>query len=532
MTDSEAQEPPLFAEEDEVVEHLSDPVAGPGHGRGSGPGWKVLVVDDEQGVHDVTLLALRHQRFLGRQLEFLHAHSGQDARLLFQQHDDIAVAFIDVVMEADDAGLSLVDYVRNELGNFQTRLVLRTGQPGLAPESKVIEQYDINDYKDKTELTKQKLTTTLFTALRSYRDIVTLEQNRQGLEQVVKATSSIYSLQDFDHFVSGLLTQVLAVVGANGDALCAQSSGLLVGCCGINDPGAEVVVAATGTYADHLGKPIEEVVTESELERIRESIRLRQNGYFDDGSVFFIHDKMDGYGIVYINTRCLQEDGHRKLLELFSSNITIAYENISLNREIEDTQREIIFTLGTIAEFRSQETSDHVKRVAEYTEILARGKGLDNNEIELLKMASPLHDLGKLAIPDAVLNKPGKLTAEEFELMKTHTTRGYEMLRHSKRPLLECAAVIAQSHQEKWDGTGYPKGLAGEEIPLHGRIVAIADVFDALDSDRCYKKAWDIDAVFAYFTEQRGLHFDPQLVDLLFEHRKDFLAVREKYQQD
>jgi response regulator RpfG family c-di-GMP phosphodiesterase len=199
----------------------------------------------------------------------------------------------------------------------------------------------------------------------------------------------------------------------------------------------------------------------------------------------------------------------------------------SLQREIEATQREVVFTMGAIGESRSKETGNHVKRVAEYSKILAKYYGLDDHEVEKIKQASPMHDIGKVAIPDAVLNKPGRFDEEERRIMDTHSELGYSMLRHSDRPLLKCAAIIAYEHHEKWNGTGYPRKLKGEEIHIYGRITALADVFDALGSDRCYKKAWDDEKIFALFKEERGEHFDPMLIDIFFDHLDDFLSIRE-----
>ena len=200
----------------------------------------------------------------------------------------------------------------------------------------------------------------------------------------------------------------------------------------------------------------------------------------------------------------------------------------ALNKEIEDTQREVVFTMGAIGESRSKETGNHVKRVAEYSRILAHHYGLSAEEAEMLKQASPMHDIGKVAIPDAILNKPGKFTDEEFEKMKEHARLGYEMLKSSNRTLLKAAAIVAYEHHEKWNGKGYPRGLKGEDIHIYGRITALADVFDALGSDRVYKKAWTDEKIFALIKEERGVHFDPQLVDIFFKHLDEFLAVREK----
>lgn len=203
-------------------------------------------------------------------------------------------------------------------------------------------------------------------------------------------------------------------------------------------------------------------------------------------------------------------------------------EIIALNKEIEDTQREVVFTMGSIGESRSKETGNHVKRVAEYTKLLALNYGLDENEAEMLKQASPMHDIGKVAIPDAVLNKPGRFDEQERKIMDTHAALGFEMLKNSQRILLKMAATVAYEHHEKWDGSGYPRALSGEDIHIYGRITALADVFDALGSDRVYKQAWSDEKIFTLFKEERGKHFDPKLVDIFFEHLDEFLAIRDR----
>jgi HD-GYP domain-containing protein (c-di-GMP phosphodiesterase class II) len=216
-------------------------------------------------------------------------------------------------------------------------------------------------------------------------------------------------------------------------------------------------------------------------------------------------------------------------LQLAASYAGKSLESVMLHEEIIATQREIIFAMGEIGESRSKETGHHVNRVAEYSFVLARGCGLSAQEAEQLKMVSPMHDIGKVAIPDAVLQKPGKLTDEEFDLMKRHTEIGYNLLKSSGRELLKMAAVVAHQHHEKWNGTGYPRGLSGEEIHLYGRITAIADVFDALGSDRVYKKAWELDRILQLFDEERGRHFDPRLVDVFKEQLPKLLEIQGRY---
>ncbi len=199
-----------------------------------------------------------------------------------------------------------------------------------------------------------------------------------------------------------------------------------------------------------------------------------------------------------------------------------------LQKEIEETQKEVVFTMGAIGESRSKETGNHVKRVAQYSKILALHYGLNENEAEMLKQASPMHDIGKVAIPDAILNKPGRFDEEERKIMNTHAQLGFEMLNSSNRPLLKMAATVAYEHHEKWNGTGYPRGLKEEEIHVYGRITALADVFDALGSSRVYKEAWDDERIFKMFKEERGEHFEPKLIDIFFEHLDEFLEVRSK----
>lgn len=204
-------------------------------------------------------------------------------------------------------------------------------------------------------------------------------------------------------------------------------------------------------------------------------------------------------------------------------------ETINLHQEIEDTQKDVIFTLGSIAESRSNETANHVKRVAEYSYILARKYGLDEKEAQLLKIASPMHDIGKVGIPDSILNKPGKLTEDEFHIMKSHAEIGYEMLKNSNREILKAAAIVSYEHHEKWNGSGYPRRLKGDDIHIYGRITAIADVFDALGSARCYKEAWPLKKVLELIKNESGQHFDPKLVDLMLDNLDDFLLIRDNY---
>jgi len=201
----------------------------------------------------------------------------------------------------------------------------------------------------------------------------------------------------------------------------------------------------------------------------------------------------------------------------------------NLYNELEETQREIIYKLGEIGETRSAETGYHVKRVAEYSKLLAQKINLSKEDVDILFISSPMHDIGKVGIPDSILNKPGKLTVDEWKIMQTHSQIGFNILKSSNRAALRAAAIISHTHHEKWDGSGYPLGLKGENIHIFGRITALADVFDALGSERVYKKAWPLEKILELFENEKGKHFDPYLIDIFMENLDEFLQIKDKY---
>ena len=221
-------------------------------------------------------------------------------------------------------------------------------------------------------------------------------------------------------------------------------------------------------------------------------------------------------------------DKNDKIIEYLAIRHDIT-DTINMHVEMEDTQKEIIFKMGEVGESRSKETGNHVKRVAHYSKLLAKLAGLSREDEDLLFSASPMHDIGKVGIPDSILKKPGALDSDEWTIMKTHAEIGYKVLKDSKRPILKSAAIVAYTHHEKWNGSGYPNAISGEEIHIFGRITAIVDVFDALGSDRCYKKAWELEKILQFFKEERGKHFDPNLIDLFLENIDNFLVIRDKF---
>lgn len=222
-------------------------------------------------------------------------------------------------------------------------------------------------------------------------------------------------------------------------------------------------------------------------------------------------------------------DAHKKL----SNQAAWLAEEVKLaTREILERERETVLRLCRAAEFRDPETGAHILRMAHFSQLIARGLGLSQDDQDLLLESAPLHDLGKVGIPDAILLKPARLDAMEFELMKRHAMFGYDLLKGSASKVLQAGADIAKGHHEKFDGSGYPSGLKGEEIPLFSRIVAVADVFDALTSERPYKKAWTLEAAVEFLENGSGTHFDPQCVKAFVEAWDEVLEVRQRFQDD
>ena len=489
--------------------------------------WKVLIVDDDKEVHAVTKLVLSNFQWEDTPLLFLSAYSAAEAEQLFVEHPDIAVALIDVVMETDDAGLQLIKNIRNKIKNKTTRIILRTGQPGLAPEREIIREYEITDYKNKTELSGLKLDTLMCSALRSYQKIIDLNKTKTGLELVIESSSVLAEAITYEALIDETMNYLKKLIGQ-----CSQNSAYSISSLGIYcNPTVFHLIEARGDFA-HLSQldDIDKIPDHVSL-LISQSIAEQRHIYTANTFVMNMQSSADSSILFYFEGLSSLSTQDITLLDLFASNTKTTFDNEELRHELEDGQREIVYLLGEAIERRSQETGNHIRRVAEMTRILALELGFSIIESEKIKSASPLHDLGKIGVPDNILHKPGPLTPEEWKIMQSHVEIGYELVRYSSQDILKYAAIISYQHHEKWDGTGYPNGLKGEEIHILGRIAALADVFDALTHDRCYKKAWPIEDVLQLIKEQTGSHFDPRVVAAFNKHKAQIIAVNERYKK-
>ncbi len=488
--------------------------------------WKVMIIDDEKDIHSITKMALKRFTLDDRGLVFLHAYSAEEGRKLLSTEQDVALIFLDVVMETEDAGLKLAKWIREDLKNQMTRIVLRTGQPGQAPEEQVIVEYDINDYKEKTELNRRKLFTTVFSALRAYRDLAKIEEARiyqnsyrEGLERVIDSTCEVWEKRTIQQFFGGLLQQVVSLLKMN-------QTGMLVQIKGVGAIYSEHDYQIIAQISDDSG---DDSIDEEIYRYLNKAIEQQKSIFEDDILVGYFPSQTEKVSLLFLKGVKSLNEIDRKLLEVFSGNVSLAFDNILLNREIVETQEDLICRLGDVVESRSHEAGYHIRRMSEVSYLIACKLGLPNEECDLLKQAAPMHDIGKIATPDNVLLKPGKLNDDEMRVMKEHPNIGYKILHGSPRPILQAAAIISEQHHEKFDGSGYPKGLKENDIHIFARIVAVADVFDALTHKRCYKEAWPIAKVIDVMKESSGSHFDPKILTILMDNIDAALLINANY---
>lgn len=542
----------------------------------SAPAWKVLVIDDEEEVHSVTGLVLADFEFEGRPLQFLHAYSAAEAMALFDRHDDIAVALVDVVMETDDAGLRFIRHVRESRGNAFVRLILRTGQPGIAPEREVIIQYDINDYKAKAELSSLKLFSAMMTALRSYRDIIALHLAHCGMANLLEAATAMFRARSIPRFAEVALDKLLLLLDIERDdgGLYATDAG---------QPGSTILFAS-GKFA-HLAGQV--------LLKVEPCIAALMDAA-DDRII------EDGVVVIYLRSRYGDEHRlfarldrpatalDRSLAELFRLKATMALDNLLLQDKNQAAQRYAIRMLARLAEAQrypghgeprhgydgasgilrearefvshgttpqgvdlgeflmqlaiqaeapewgEEETVRHIRRIGLYAIRLAELYGMQRDFCEAIGHAAKFHDVGKIVVAPFAAARWYESARDQSPEAREHAIWGSNLLRgwegHGTTLVMQLAAQIARHHHEAWNGSGYPDGLAGENIPIAARIVAIADFFDTcthpvMEWDR---PAFGEDETFEMIRAAASHYFDPALARLFVGNRRDFVALRDQ----
>ncbi len=297
--------------------------------------WKMMIVDDVEDVHNVTRMIFDDYVFDGRNMTFLSAYSGEEARRLIAEHPDTAVILLDVVMETDHAGLDVVRYIREELQNAIVRIILRTGQPGQAPEKKVIIEYDINDYKTKEELTSSRLFTAVTSALRSFRDLNVIEKNRKGLEMIINASSSLLQLPSFKQFTAGVLAQLTSILGFEENSLLLQTSDQTCGFAATQDRDNYKIVAGTGRYEKYLDQCVTDLNEQNVENDINETLKEKKNSFKDKKIICYFKTNRCIENILYLESHKPVGETDKDLISIFLSNVAIAFDNLYHRENLE-----------------------------------------------------------------------------------------------------------------------------------------------------------------------------------------------------
>jgi len=489
-----------------------------------GDPWHILVVDDEPSVHDVTRLTLGRLEIFDRPLKLHSAFSAAEAREILEKGEtSFCMAFVDVVMETEHAGLELVEWIREEMNDQDIRLVLRTGQAGMAPEHDVIRNYDINDYRSKTELTAQSMSTCVYNAVRGYRDITTIARSLSSFRKLIDTSATLLKEENLNHMASTAFKGLLSILNMESSSLyiTRRQESLFA-------ETEEKVISCTGKYADTKETGFEHL-PDNILKTVEQAYKIKSTivtdtdfaGYFSTG---------EGSGsVLYVQFDDDPTHFRANLVEVFATQAALIFENLSRRAELETSQKELMYIVGDAIEARSLETGSHVKRVAIFCEFFSKITEQPREFINAIKIAAPLHDIGKIAIPETILHKPGKLTPDEWEIMKSHAASGGTILEKSQLPIARLGSRLARWHHENWDGSGYPDGLEKEQIPIEARIMAISDVFDALGARRSYKEPWPDEKIREFILSESSKKFDPQLVMLFDKHFDELVELRNEF---
>lgn len=447
---------------------------------------KALIVDDSKVIHLQLKDVLADIYVEGQQLDFDDAYGFEDFKKLYRP-GEYALVLTDLVMEEDISGIKVINYLRHEVNDAKTRVVLMTANPEKVPHDLLLRDYDVNAYIEKKSMTDFMLKLTVISLLKTYKDITAFEKAINSIDYVVHNSKDM-ALEDMlteTYFqIKSFLTLKMSNVNVDGEIYVDRKKIFPP----LNVGNLTSTMESNERY-------------EFEIEILEHRVQL----------VIFSSKKLTKTDLEYVNA--------------LLSNLRYSY----FYTELSGVENELVLRLSNLIETRSEETGNHVKRVAEISYLLALDSGFNNKEAELIRSSSGLHDIGKIGIPDYILNKPGKLSDTEFSIMKEHSLIGFEILKNSRWKVFELGAMISLQHHERWDGTGYPYGLKGDEIAPEARIVQVADVFEALTHDRCYRPAWPIDKAVDYMHDMRNKQFAPDVIDVFTTHLWDILDILNQY---
>ncbi len=496
--------------------------------------WDVLVVDDEPNIQEVTALALSRLVFEKHSLRLHFASSAESAIEKIKAIPGVAVILLDVVMEHETSGLDLISYVRNSLKNPYVRFILRTGQAGAAPESQIIQDYDIQEYWNKVDLTVKRLRNTVISALRSYASLIRSERRRKVSEFILHQCGKLHAEGvDERQFIDLICESLTGLLPKTQDLMPTETdfadrfSILSMRASGENGGGPRIMCAGgefenwLGVALDSLPDPEIRAVLNGMIAGEQPIVLKEEEGLLQ----LLLRFEASGAAPAYIFVQGPAGAIDANYLTTLAAHAQAIFRNRSMHWETRRSYAESAAKVAAIVEMKLGGDDSHLRRIPRKVRLLALRAGCDAQEADLLAQAAALHDIGKIKIADSILMKPGPLTPEEWSVIRTSPSLGHELLAASPHEALRAAALIALEHNEHWNGAGYPAGKTGSEISLGARLTSIIVAHDRLLCDRPYRKGWRRDEAFAHMKQGSGSQFDPDLIRCFIDAYDDIVAV-------
>jgi len=483
--------------------------------------WKILIVDDDEDMHTITKMALRNIQFHGRKVEFIDAYSGEEALSVLRETPSIGLILLDIIMESDDAGLLAAKRIRDEGFNL-VRIILRTGFPGEAPEKKIIVDYDIHDYKDKTGLSVQKLYTTVISALRSYDDLAVLESHRRSLQRVLESVSW-FDFNAIQRYVSGMLAEFSNLVNLGSEHITMVSRPS-------SNPSAEPMVLLSTENWQTINELIQsQSLSNNGAELIRKTLNSMQSQTASAGKTLFTRS----HGVdlvVFADEKDAYIQADEVLLEVFLMKVCQAISNQQTFSDMANERNCVLFGLALRAEKWNVNAEYELRSLgllaSALTERLHRTLSftdeIDDRFRRDINIAATMRDIGNSSLPEGLLSDTGKYKPDQRKRMEQHVNAGLTELKvfkvtQNSAGALKLALQIISSHHENYDGSGYPKGLVGEGIPLAARLVSVVDSYIAMVSPRPHRVAMTALDARSVLKVGAGVQYDPNIVQAFFE---------------
>lgn len=489
--------------------------------------WRVLVVDP---LNEITSFINELQRgYTSGAVNLVVERAESHAEVLRQltESSDIAVIILELSNTKDDSALILIQNIREVLGNIVVSIITVSSDTIAVEYGNFARQYNILSNITLEQIKSGTARATIVEGFKVFQSKFHLEESRQLFVASLKQEEEMSKFSSLSIFISGFLSRLCSLLSDANPNCRSEISMLSAYRIGISSEYR--VLEGMGEYKDSKNIELNQVLSEEDCQHAfanneTTNHSVTRNSYC---GIFTTHSGESA--LIYVKKSKPLNERELQLLSQFTESASTAIGTISISNDDTARRSDVLTTLSRVVELRSQETAVHVNRVGAVSKLLASRLGLSSREIDLVWLAAPLHDIGKAVTPESILNKQGTLTKHEYSIMQNHVTHGYEFLKNSNIELINAAATIALSHHEKWDGTGYPRGLKGDDIHIFGRIVGLADVVDALIGKRCYKDPLSLGKVVDIVHSERGKHFDPAVVDTFVNSLDEYVEILRQF---